>query len=65
MLSWAQGSRKSDGVWASHWYQSVWASSGFEAYQPKLVELSPSARALADAMQPHYEAMACHRLRAL
>ena len=64
MLSWAQGSRKSDGVWASHWYQSVWASSGFEAYQSKPIELSASARALADAMQPHYEAMARHRLRA-
>lgn len=29
MLSWKTGPRIYDGVWAPHWYQSVWRSSGF------------------------------------
>jgi hypothetical protein len=31
MLRWPAGRRSSDGVWASHWYQSVEASTGFSA----------------------------------
>jgi hypothetical protein len=29
MLSWPSGRRDTDGVWAPHWYGSVWASTGF------------------------------------
>jgi hypothetical protein len=29
MLSWPAGPRDTDGVWAPHWYASVWASTGF------------------------------------
>lgn len=29
MLSWPAGPRESDGVWAPHWYASVWKSTGF------------------------------------
>jgi hypothetical protein len=29
MLSWPAGPRDTDGVWAPHWYQRVWASTGF------------------------------------
>lgn len=29
MLQWPAGSRPTDGVWASHWYESVIASTGF------------------------------------
>jgi hypothetical protein len=29
MLSWPAGPRLSDGVWAPHWYDSVWRSTGF------------------------------------
>ena len=31
MLHWPAGRRATDGVWASHWYQSVEASTGFSA----------------------------------
>ena len=31
MLSWPAGPRESDGVWAPHWYNAVWASNGFAA----------------------------------
>lgn len=64
MLRWPAGRRDSDGVWASHWYQSVEASTGFARYQPKEIALSGEHRALADAMAPHYQALARHRLRA-
>jgi hypothetical protein len=29
MLSWPPGPRATDGVWARHWYGSVWRSTGF------------------------------------
>ena len=31
MLTWPPGPRASDGVWAPHWYDSVYRSTGFEA----------------------------------
>ncbi len=31
MLRWPAGRRDTDGVWASHWYQSVESSTGFSA----------------------------------
>ena len=31
MLSWPVGSIAQDGVWASHWYHSVWESKGWTA----------------------------------
>jgi hypothetical protein len=39
MLAWPTGRRATDGVWAKHWYASVEASSGFEAYRPREGEL--------------------------
>lgn len=29
MLSWEPGPKPEDGIWASHWYDAVWKSSGF------------------------------------
>lgn len=29
MLSWPAGPRTEDGAWAPHWYDAVWASTGF------------------------------------
>jgi hypothetical protein len=60
MLSWPAGPRESDGVWAPHWYDAVWASTGFAAYRPREVDLTPHDAAVAEACRPAYE-----RLRAL
>lgn len=30
MLSWPAGPKPEDGVWAPHWYEGVWRSTGFE-----------------------------------
>ena len=35
MLNWPSGPRKSDGVWAPHWYASVEASTSFAKWKPK------------------------------
>jgi len=40
MLTWPLGPRKSDGVWAKHWYQNVEASTGFISFSEKQIEVS-------------------------
>jgi hypothetical protein len=61
MLCWPPGPRASDGVWAKHWYASVEASTGFQAYQPKQFDLTPPQQAIAEACEPYYRDM--HRQR--
>lgn len=62
MTQWRAGTRSSDGVWASHWYGVVEASTGFAAPQTELPVLDPIDEALASRMQVHYEAMAEFKL---
>ena len=40
MLYWPSGPRKSDGVWAKHWYQNVEASTGFSPLSEKQIQVS-------------------------
>lgn len=63
MLRWPPGPRDSDGVWAPHWYDAVWASTGFAAYAPREVDLSPHDAAVAEACRPAYERLHARRLR--
>jgi hypothetical protein len=62
MLHWPPGPRDSDGVWAPHWYDAVLASTGFETYRPRPVELHGSALEAADRSRPHYERLHAARL---
>lgn len=62
MLSWPQGRKPYDGVWASHWYQAVWQSTGFAAPRPRAVALSGEHKRIADAARPFYERLARYRL---
>jgi hypothetical protein len=62
MLSWPAGPRDSDGVWAPHWYDAVWRSTGFEAWHPREVTLSGDALAVADICRPIYERLREHRM---
>ncbi|MDG1033741.1 MAG: hypothetical protein P8O92_05835, partial [Luminiphilus sp.] len=62
MTRWQTGARPSDGVWAAHWYESVNASSSFSAASVTHVNLSAQDLVLAEAMRPHYEAMATYKL---
>ena len=61
MLHWPPGRRDSDGVWASHWYQSVETSTGFAAYDPRVIDLSSEHAALAEKMLPYYQRLASLR----
>jgi len=63
MLHWPAGPRASDGVWAPHWYDAVYASTGFEPWRPREVELSAHDAAVAEACRPAYERLREHRVR--
>jgi len=65
MLSWPQGPRATDGVWAKHWYGRVERSTGFEP--PEAVEMPRLTGRLAELdaqCRPLYERLRAHRLRA-
>jgi len=63
MLSWPAGPRDSDGVWAPYWYDAVLASTGFEPYRPREVDLSPHDATVAEACRPAYERLRERRVQ--
>ncbi len=62
MLSWPAGPRDTDGVWAPHWYDAVWASTGFEPWRPRAVDLSAHDARVVAACQPAYDQLSAQRL---
>lgn len=62
MLSWPTGPKDFDGVWASHWYGSAHASTGFAAPEGALPELPNDSEALLEEALPYYEALLSKRL---
>src|SRR5690606_8559112 len=63
MLHWPAGPRASDGIWARHWYDAVWASTGFEPWQPRHATPDPLARCVVEACEPLYRELHRHRLQ--
>jgi hypothetical protein len=63
MLNWPAGPRASDGVWAPHWYDAVWKSTGFEPWRDKRVALPADLAAVADACRDAYDALLAHAIR--
>jgi hypothetical protein len=63
MLRWEPGIRATDGIWASHWYDAVAASTGFGEPDERPVELDDEARRVAEACRPYYRQLAEHRIR--
>jgi hypothetical protein len=63
MLHWPAGPRDSDGVWAPYWYDAVLASTGFEPYRARTVELTGTSLDVARRSRPHYERLHERRLR--
>lgn len=61
MLSWSAGPKPFDGVWAKHWYDSVWKSTEFSTYQPREGTLSPTSQRVLDEVYPLYRDL--HRYR--
>jgi hypothetical protein len=64
MLQWPAGPRASDGIWAPHWYDAVWRSTGFEPWRAREdLRVPPEHAAVIDELMPHYEALRERRLR--
>jgi hypothetical protein len=62
MLSWPRGRRDTDGIWASHWYGAVEASTGFGPAEEEEEGLPDEANRLADRCRPYYERLAPYRI---
>ncbi|MEY8840516.1 HAD family hydrolase, partial [Cribrihabitans sp. XS_ASV171] len=63
MLHWPRGGHPDDGVWAAHWYGSVWNSTGFAGPEGELPEVPEPLQPVLDAAMPHYEKMRAYRLQ--
>ena len=55
MLSWPKGPKPCDGIWAAHWYNAAWNSTGFEAPSDVPFELPEHLKRIAGQAQPYYE----------
>jgi len=64
MLSWPQGSRQSDGIWAPHWYAAVEQSTGFHPYTPRHESLPQELEPVLEECLPLYQELANHKLTA-
>lgn len=62
MLHWPAGSRTSDGVWGTHWYDAVNRSTGFAPPETGQPELTGRDADLAELARPHYDAMKAHEI---
>ena len=55
MLSWPEGPKPEDGVWAKHWYENVHASTGFTPYSPRTEGFPKHLKPLLDVCVPLYD----------
>jgi hypothetical protein len=62
MLKWPKGRRASDGIWAKHWYAAVEASTGFEPWRPREINLDSRASRVVEICQPHYRRLHAVRM---
>jgi Sulfotransferase domain len=64
MLSWPPGPRSSDGVWAPHWYDRVWRSTGFVPVAPGPPPgLDPALGPLLEECLPYYEKLRENKIK--
>ena len=52
MLSWPKGPKTFDGIWAPHWYNAVWESTGFAKPKERQAELNGILTKIADEARP-------------
>ena len=64
MLRWHAGRHPDDGIWASHWYDRVEASTGFDVTeQGPLPDLPPDLAQIAADCMDAYSDLSAHALR--
>jgi hypothetical protein len=64
MLSWPEGRRETDGIWAKHWYAEVERSTGFRPYEPRSEALPDELQELHASCREYYEILHARRLGA-
>ena len=62
MLNWASGSRESDGIWGKYWYGSVEASTGFQPYRERELDLPDKYENMYLKCMDYYEQLYKYRL---
>jgi hypothetical protein len=62
MLNWPTGGHVSDGIWAKHWYASVWKSNGFAGAEGPIPKLTGEMAELCAKAMPFYEKLAKHSI---
>jgi hypothetical protein len=63
MLRWEAGRRATDGIWASHWYERVEASTGFGPAEESGPAIADSAANVLAACQPYFDRLKAHAIR--
>ncbi len=61
MLTWPAGPKPFDGIWAPHWYDEVWKSTGFGAAEGDLPALTGAFGDLCEAALPYYARLTPHK----
>ena len=64
MLHWPAGPRVTDGIWARHWYDAVWKSTGFQPFHEPAGDLPAHLEPLYRQCMEPYSALHDHRLQA-
>ena len=64
MVSWKPGPRDCDGIWAKHWYSSVWKSSGFSLPHPREGQLKREYLNILGEAEEMYDELWSRRLGA-
>lgn len=62
MLSWEEGPKPEDGVWAPHWYDNVHRSIGFAPYREKNEPFPDRLQPLLAACMPLFERLREHAI---
>ncbi len=62
MLSWPEGPKPEDGVWAKYWYENVHTTTGFAPYRAKTDPFPEHLKPLLEACAPLYEKLKSHAL---
>lgn len=62
MLQWKAGPRSFDGIWAPHWYKSVWQSTGFAKPENKKIELPEHLLEVLEVANGYYRRLKSHAI---
>ena len=64
MLAWPKGPKSCDGIWAPHWYNAAWQSTGFGQASGAPDALPDHLMRIAERAQPYYEKLKAHAFSA-